>query len=152
MMDTAHRTSRTHRTESRFIVASRAARNAAALDAKVAEDNIEKENTVTESTAPDEISAEPTTEEKAERVKRTPAERAQLRLYTARKRAAKAQARLDKLNAGIASAEKELNRANREVEFRLTDEDLPEQPETLPETVVGVEDDDTGADEYDPES
>jgi len=129
------------------MAASRAARNAARLADETAVENTETpENTeMTEQTTTETAVAET---EKPERVRRSPAERAQARLDAAKKRLAKATARRDKVRTLIADAEKDVVRAEKEVAFRLDDEDLPEQteqteidvnaPDTDDETVADV--------------
>lgn len=79
--------------------------------------------------------------EKAARVTRTPAERAQARLDSANKKLSKATARRDKIAASIGDAEKDVARAARLVEFCKDDEDLPAQDESAPVVVDGDDED-----------
>lgn len=125
MLFTADRNEPNRTTKGNIMAASRAARNAAKLDADNGVESTENEenSTVTEQTSE--------SVEKTERVKRSPAERAQAKLNAALKAQAKARHRIDKIESSIDDARKALARADREVAFRSQDEDLPEQTEQI---------------------
>lgn len=76
----------------------------------------EQESTVTETTE---------TTEKAPRVKRTPEQRATARVDAAAKKLAKAEKRRDRVAGQIDEAEKDVARAQRLLDFTMSDEDVP---------------------------